>query len=67
MNKGKTNKKTSTIEEIMQWEMEKNPPMIPPLDNFQGKNENCSSLARTIGASRRSFLQTWPFLSGTLD
>ena len=33
----------------------KNHPMVPPLDHFQGKNENCSSLARTISASRRSF------------
>ena len=29
--------------------------MVPPLDNFQGKNKNCSSLGRTISASRRSF------------
>ena len=35
--------------------MEKNHPMVPPLDNFQGKNKNCSSLAKTISASRRSF------------
>ena len=33
----------------------KNHPMVPPLDQFQGKNKNCSSLARTISASRRSF------------
>ena len=30
-------------------------PMLPPLDYFQGKNKNCSSLARTISLSRRSF------------
>ena len=29
--------------------------MVPPLDHFQGKNRNCSSLGRTISASRRSF------------
>ena len=29
--------------------------MVPPLNRFQGKNKNCSSLARTISASRRSF------------
>ena len=29
--------------------------MVPPLNHFQGKNENCSSLARTISAPRRSF------------
>ena len=33
----------------------KNHPMVPPLDRFQGKNKNCSSLARTISASRQSF------------
>ena len=30
--------------------------MVPPLDHFQGKNENRSSLARTISVLRRSFL-----------
>merc|ERR1711942_548418 len=35
--------------------MQKNSPMVPPLDHFQGKNRNCSSLARIISASRRSF------------
>ena len=35
--------------------IEKNYPMVPPLDNFQWKNRNCSSLARMISASRRSF------------
>ena len=39
----------------MQRKLKKNHPMVPPLDNFQGKNENRSSLARTISASRRSF------------
>ena len=29
--------------------------MVPPLDHFQGKNENCSSPTRTISASRQSF------------
>ena len=33
----------------------KNYPMVPPLDHIQGKNKNCSSFARTISASRRSF------------
>ena len=36
---------------------QKNPPMVPPLDHFQGKNENYSSLARTISTSRRSFFE----------
>ena len=36
--------------------MEKNHPMVPPLDHFQGKNENLASLARMISALRRSFL-----------
>ena len=40
---------------FLQQEYEKSHPMVPPLDHFQGKNENCSSLARTISASRRSF------------
>ena len=35
--------------------VEKNHLMVPPLNHFQGKNKNCSSLARTISASRRSF------------
>ena len=35
--------------------MEKNHQMVPPLDHFQGKNKDCSSLARTISASRQSF------------
>ena len=40
--------------------------MVPPLDHFQGKNKNCSSLARTISTSRRSFFSNlttfeWPF------
>ena len=29
--------------------------MVPPLDHFQGKNKNCSYLARAISTSRRSF------------
>ena len=29
--------------------------MVPPLDQFQGKNKNCSSFARMISTSRRSF------------
>ena len=33
----------------------KNLPMVPPLDHFQGKNKNRSSLARMISMSRRSF------------
>ena len=33
----------------------KNCPMVPPFDHFQRKNENRSSLARTISGSRRSF------------
>ena len=35
--------------------MEENHPMVPPLNHFQAKNENCSSLARTISTSRISF------------
>merc|ERR1712208_42517 len=34
----------------------KNHPMVPPLNHFQGENKICSSLARTISASRGSFL-----------
>ena len=30
-------------------------PVVPPLDHFQGKNENRSSLAKTISALIRSF------------
>ena len=41
----------------------KNHPMVPPLDHFQGKNKNCSSLARTISASRQSFFVNWATLS----
>ena len=50
-NKGKNSKNVgfSTARK------EKNHPMVPPLDHFQGKNKNCSSLARTISTSRRSF------------
>ena len=33
----------------------KNHPMVPPLNHFQGKNKNRSSLARTISESRWSF------------
>ena len=32
-----------------------NYPMVPPLDNFQGKNKNGSSLAGTISASSWNF------------
>ena len=35
--------------------MKKNNKMAPPLDHFKGKNEDCSSLARTISTLRRSF------------
>ena len=35
--------------------MGKNNPMVPHLDHFQGGNRNCSSLARTINMSKRSF------------
>ena len=38
-----------------QQENGKNHPMVPPLNHFQGKNKNRSSLARTISESRRSF------------
>ena len=38
----------------------KNHPMVPPLDHFQGKNKNCSSLTRTISALRRSFFANLP-------
>ena len=44
-----------------------NHPMVPPLDHFQGRNKNYSSLARTISASRRSFfanLTTFEWRSG---
>ena len=39
----------------MQQKIDKNPSMVPPLDHFQGKIKNRSSLARTISTSRRSF------------
>ena len=52
MNKGKTNK----IEGFSATKsLKKNHPMVPPLNHFQGKNKNRSSLARTISESRRSF------------
>ena len=35
--------------------IEKNHPMDPPLNHFQGKNRFRSSFARTISVSRRSF------------
>ena len=35
--------------------LEKNHPMVPPLDHFQGKNKNRSSPARMISALRRAF------------
>ena len=41
--------------------------MVPPLDHFHGKNKNCSSLARTISVSCRSFfanLTTFKWRSG---
>ena len=37
--------------------MQKNHPMVPPLETFQGKNKNHSSFARTISMSRRSFFE----------
>ena len=33
----------------------KNHPIVPPLDHFQGDHKNCSSITRTISASRQSF------------
>ena len=47
--------KLAKLQGFMQQENENNLPMVPPLGYFQGKNENCSSFARTISASRRSF------------
>ena len=35
--------------------MEKYHSMVPPLDHFQGKNKNRSSIARMISTSRGSF------------
>ena len=56
---------------FIQWEnAKKNHPMVPPLDPFQGKNENCSSFAKTISTSRRSFfanLNTFERHSGLKD
>ena len=46
---------TNYILKFYKVKMEKNHPMVPPLDHFQRKNKNCSSLARTISMSRRSF------------
>ena len=42
-----------SLNPALKWK--KNHPMVPPLDHFQGKNKNCSSLATTIYMSRRSF------------
>ena len=50
MNKGKTNK----IEGFYAFFFFKSS-NGPPLNHFQGKNKNRSSLARTISESRRSF------------
>ena len=50
-----TSVKLAKLQGFMQQENENNLPMVPPLGYFQGKNENCSSFARTISASRRSF------------
>ena len=41
-------------QDSMKWKMKKNHSMVFPLDHFQGK-KNCSSLARIISVSRRSF------------
>ena len=38
----------------MQWKMGNNHSMVPPLDHFEGKNKNRSSLARLISTLRRS-------------
>ena len=46
---------SAKVEVKVEAELGKNHPMAPPLDHFQGKNKNRSSLARTISASRRSF------------
>ena len=51
----------------MQQKIENNHPIVTPLDHFQGKNKKCSSLARIISASRRSFfanLTTFEWRSG---
>ena len=57
--------KTSKMKGFYAEKNGKNHPMVPPLDYFQGKNKNRSSLARTISTSRRSFFEKlttfkWP-------
>ena len=48
-------KKYQNIRVSSSQKMGQNHPMVPPLDHFQGKNENVSSFARTTSASRGSF------------
>ena len=47
--------KLAKLQGFIQHRIEKNHPMVPSLDHFQGKNRNCSSFARTLSASGRSF------------
>ena len=47
--------KLAISKDFTQKRIEKNYPMVPPLDHIQNKNKNCSSLARMFSASRRSF------------
>ena len=58
--------KLAKLQGFMQQENENNLPMVPPLGYFQGKNENCSSFARTISANLTTFeqhsgLKNFPF------
>ena len=53
--RGNKQMKTSKIVGFYAAQNWKNPPMVPPLDHFQGKDKNRSSFARMISASRRSF------------
>ena len=48
----KQTKKLAQLKKLCNEKLKKNPPMVPPLDHFQGKKAH-SSLARTISASRR--------------
>ena len=50
-----------------QQKIEKNHPMVPPLDHFQGKNKSNHLLPERSVHQDDHFLQTWPLLSGTLD
>ena len=55
-NQWETSEKLEKTKVLSSKKMWQNLPMVPPLENFQGENKNCLSLARRISVSRRSFL-----------